>query len=98
MLRQGTGAILSLAPSPDGRTLAFFAITLGEHMAGNRMRFLDLTTGAVDHRETGSEGVAWSLAYSPDGKTIAEARADRRGPALGRGRTSGAGQAGRARG
>ncbi len=75
VLRQGTGAILSLAPSPDGRTLAFFAITLGEHMAGNRMRFLDLATGALDVRETGSEGVAWSLAYSPDGTSLAEARA-----------------------
>ena len=75
-LWSGAGAILSLSPSPDGRTLAFF-VDRRQRVAhfSTQVRFLDLTTGSVDVRDTASDGVAWSLSYSPDGRTLAEARA-----------------------
>ncbi len=67
------GAILSLAIAPDGRKLAFFSTAPNRRTNKGQMRALDLVTNSVEARESPSAASIWSLAYAPDGKTLAEA-------------------------
>ena len=64
-------AILSLAWSPDGRTLV---AALSRHV----MRVWDASDGHLIHRHFGTHnGPVDSVAFSPDGRTIASASYDR---------------------
>ena len=74
ILWRGPGAVLSIAVAPDSRTLAFFATNPDPVTKHIELRFLDLATGTVDGRDLGGS-VLWSLAYSPDGRFLADAGA-----------------------
>jgi WD40 repeat protein len=71
VLWSGTGAITAFALSPDGTTIAFYSTAhdLGDDVC--KLRFLDLATGSVDGRLAPSIYAFDSLAFAPDGKTLA---------------------------
>ncbi len=73
ILWRAQGAILSLALAPNGLSLAFFSTAPNPGRNCAQMRFLDLVTGSVEARDSPSTASIWSLAYAPDGKTLAEA-------------------------
>ncbi len=73
---RGPGAVLSLAVAPDGKTLVFFATDASPLTNHTQLRFQDLATGSVDALDLDAPGhVIWSLAYSPDGRFLADAGA-----------------------
>lgn len=78
VIRRGDGAILSLATSPDEKVLAFFSTIPETGSKPYCVSFLDVATGALIARDDGVEGTVWSLACSPDGRTLAEGRARNR--------------------
>jgi WD40 repeat protein len=61
VLRQGL-LVRALAWSPDGKTLAA--------ASDYEVRLWDVETGQVRARLTGHFGLVWSLAFSPDGRTL----------------------------
>src|SRR5262249_60647748 len=63
-LKGPIGPVISLAFSPDGKTLV-----LGN--SGGTIRLWDLQTGKVRATLTGHTSPVWSVAYSPDGKSLA---------------------------
>ena len=75
ILREGPGAVLALDRSPDGRTLAFFTTAPAPGQPSHRLSLLDLHTGSVNAIDLGSPCTSWSLAYAPDGATLAQANA-----------------------
>ena len=75
ILWRAPGAVLSLAAAPDGKTLAFFATAPLNPVTNQcQLRFLDLETGTVGASDLGFS-VRWSLAFSPDGRFLADAGA-----------------------
>jgi WD40 repeat protein len=67
---------LSLAAAPDGKTWVFFATAASPLTNHPQLRFLNLATGRVVARDLDTPGhVIWSLAYSPDGRFLADAGA-----------------------
>src|SRR5262249_29870760 len=63
-LKGPIGPVISLACSPDGKTLA-----LGN--SGGTIQLWDLPSGKVRATLTGHTSPVWSVAYSPDGKALA---------------------------
>ena len=59
-----TEYVLSVAFSPDGRTLA-------SGSDDDTIRLWDAVTGAHQRTLTGHRGEAYSVAFSPDGRTLA---------------------------
>jgi WD40 repeat protein len=70
-LTRHTDWVMSVAISPDGKTLA----------SGSRdatIRLWDITSGKLIATIEGYDGFAYRLVFSPDGKTLASAGADER--------------------
>ncbi|MYZ36742.1 helix-turn-helix domain-containing protein, partial [Streptomyces sp. SID4917] len=67
-----SGAVLSVAFSPDGRTLAATAD------GGGTVRLWDTATGRLRKSLTGLTGAVLSVVFSPDGQTLATASTDDR--------------------
>lgn len=65
-----TGFIMSVAFSPDGRTLVTGS-------AGNTVKLWDAKTGELRQTLTGHSGSVISIAFSPDSKTLASASLDK---------------------
>ena len=72
ILWRAPAAVLSLALAPDGRTLAFFATKPNPRTNLMQLQFLDIGTGSVEECDIDANYVIWSMAYSPDGRTLAE--------------------------
>jgi WD40 repeat protein len=66
-LQQGAG-VRSLAFAPDGRSLTA--------TSGYKAKVWDLATRTERHELHGHRGVIWSVAYSPDGRTLATGSSD----------------------
>lgn len=60
-----TGAVTSVAFSPDGRT-----VVTGSTSPDRTVRLWDISTGAELRRFVGHSETVWSVAFSPDGHTI----------------------------
>jgi WD40 repeat protein len=71
ILHRAPGAILALDPSPDGKALAFSTAIPDPRTHAQQLSFLDLATGAVDAHDIAPGGTAWTLAFAPDGATLA---------------------------
>ncbi|HKI31480.1 MAG TPA: protein kinase [Gemmataceae bacterium] len=68
---KGKGGWAAYTMSPDGKTL--FEVTI--HTEDRTLRAYDTTTGA-EVPQQGHAGQVWSVAVSPDGKTVASAGKD----------------------
>ena len=67
-----SGAVQALAFSPDGAFLV--CVSDADSKKKNGIQFWDVKTGKIVHEM--SAGYAWSVAFSPDGKTLASAEAE----------------------
>jgi WD40 repeat protein/uncharacterized caspase-like protein len=68
------GKVFAVAVSPDGRTIAaggYFGPGLGEKPPYGDVRLFDFNTGRIVTVLKGHEFAVYSVAFSPDGRTIA---------------------------
>ena len=73
--------IFALAFSPTGRTLAAAGIDVrtlatGEEVLVGPIHLLEVGSGQLIREITTPQGLAWSLAFSPDGRTLASGGGD----------------------
>ncbi len=72
------GAVISVAFSPDGKTLASAGDKTGASAGDNTIRLWDTSNWkAIGEPLRGHESYVWSVAFSPDGKTLASGSDDR---------------------
>ena len=78
LLTGHTGTVFSVSYSPDGNSIASGSgdhtiHTIPSGSGDNTIRLWDAVTGAHKHTLTGHRGYVASIAYSPDGNSIASA-------------------------
>jgi eukaryotic-like serine/threonine-protein kinase len=68
---RGSGAVLTFALAPTGESMAFFSTAVDPRNNHAELRFLDLATGSVEGSPTPTNYATFSLAFAPDGKSLA---------------------------
>ena len=68
-----TGLILSLAVSPNGKTVVSGSSISGEEPQSNALRWWDVETGRMLFSSTAMDSAVTALAFSPNGKILAGA-------------------------
>ncbi len=74
MLKPVAGFVIAVAFSPDGRTLAGAGsdvVGFGGPLGEGRVTFWDVSTGKILRTLEGPTGRAGTVAFSPDGRTVA---------------------------